>query len=270
MINAYSGIREPTTAELGAWFNQNTTNANMDFLSGSYPVNTTWMDTSSSSVGSSWIKPSRLNDEQLANIWNNPTNNNTGLNDPWGLSESQVIDDDPGLPPIENISQSDSTEIAEEVAEAGETAEETLEAVEAASSSTPWGIAAIINQQLGSAVSQANVEGLRQQVNSDYSQNIQQHGLNVGLNADIIRLQQESSISRQMVGGSLGSFLGPFGALIGQAIAGYNSVNQQALQTAGSFGGWVNPLQTNIVASQTTAGDPGQQIQEDNVDTTNE
>lgn len=197
--------------------------------------------------------------------------------DPWGFigSGNTIIDDnervqstvDHSVQPVEDLSAD---------AEEGEEAINALEAVkipeavaEGAEASTPWGLAAVIAQQLGSVTSQAITAGQENQSANDFASNIQQHGLSTSLNADIIRSQQQQSIRNQEIGGQIGSFFGPLGALIGHAIAGYNSVNQSQLQTAGSFQGWVNPQQTNIVASAQTSQDNGSPNQIDNVDTTN-
>ena len=125
----------------------------------------------------------------------------------------------------------------------------------------------MVNQQLGQATSQAIVKGLQNQSATDYAQNINSHGLNVGLNASIIQSQQENTIRNQETGGLIGSFFGPIGALIGHAVAGYASQNMDQLKTASSFDGMINPQQSNIVSSMTTTGDPGTQTQIDNVDT---
>jgi hypothetical protein len=226
----------------------------------------TYLSTTSSNT--TWQRPDRLSTDAIANLYNRPTTNYQGLNDPWGVSDSPIIDDDERAGSssgetsgIESATR--DTDIAEEAVE-GLTEGEAI-----ASASTPWTLAAIVNQQLGEVTSKAMTTGLQNQSASDYAQNIQQHGLNVGLNAGIIQSQQENTIRNQELGGSIGSFFGPIGALIGHAVAGYASVNQDQLKTAGSFDGMVNPQQSGIVASQTTAGDQGQQTQVDNVDTTN-
>lgn len=202
--------------------------------------------------------------------------------DPWGLEGNPIIDDSEPqsteiAPDTNALVAEKGTSSAEELVEAsGEaTAEDAAElavpsALEAGEAEAgPWGLAAIVSQQVGQATSSAIVSGLQNQSQSDYVQNLNQHGLNVGLNADIIRANQENTIRDQQTGGLIGSFFGPIGALIGHAVAGYASANPGALNTAGSFNGWVNPQQSNIVASQSTAGDPGTNTQVDNVDTSN-
>lgn len=194
--------------------------------------------------------------------------------DPWGFAGNPIIDDDERVQSFTNepeiASTTEAAETAEEAIDATGAVELSEAALAGAEGSTPWGMAAIINQQLGAAVSQSIVSSLQNQSSSDYVQNMQQHGLNVGLNADIIRSQQENVIRNQQVGGTIGSFFGPLGALIGHAIAGYSSGTSSQLATAGSFQGWVNPQQTNIVASAQTSSDNGAQTQVNNVSTTND
>lgn len=213
-------------------------------------INTTFGNTN-------WQRSDRLSSDAIANLYNRPTINNQGYNDPWGVSESPIIDDDERVQ-----SSQEETGNIDSIEEITDTAEEAIEGVETgeaiASASTPWTLAAIVNQQLGEVTSKAITTGLQNQSASDFAQNMGQHGLNVGLNAGIIQSQQENTIRNQELGGSIGSFFGPVGALIGHAVAGYASVNQDQLRTAGSFQGMVNPLQSGIVASQSTAGDLGQ------------
>lgn len=119
--------------------------------------------------------------------------------------------------------------------------------------SGPLGWAAIINQQLGSATNSILSGQDQKAIGGDYAQNIQQHGLNVQLNSEIIRNVQETGARTREAYGAAGSLLGPIGALLGHSVASIASVNPQLLQTASGFGGSVNPSQSGIVASQTTA-----------------
>lgn len=222
---------------------------------------------STTTGNTNWQRPDRLSADAIANLYNRSPSNNQGYNDPWGVSDSPIIDDDERVSSSEEAPRIESTTADADVAE--EAIEGLAEGEAIASSSTPWTLAAIVNQQLGEVTSKAITTGLQNQSAYDYAQNIQQHGLNVGLNAGIVQSQQENTIRNQELGGSIGSFFGPIGALIGHAVAGYASVNQDQLKTAGSFQGMVNPLQSGIVASQTTMGDVGQSTQVDNVDTAN-
>lgn len=251
--------------------NSANTTASFSVMAGTGSTFTPWSYPSKTSSGLSWTKPDR--------IFNSTTDSNaiapnfTRPVDPWGLAGSPIIDDNPEPDYQENefSDNFDPTTTTVETSEA--TAEEATELAipegiaEASASATPWGLAALVNQQLGQATSQAITSGLQNTVNSNYAQNLNQHGLNVGLNADIIRSQQENTIRNQEVGGTIGSFFGPIGALIGHAVAGYANANPNVLDTAGSFQGWINPQQSNIVASQSTAGDPGVETQQDDVDT---
>lgn len=207
--------------------------------------------------------------------------------DPWGLQGNPIIDDNllaqstvdhsesnpepQGLiePQVSQLELEGGTEVADEAAEVLGSVKATEAIADAAGAETPWGLAAIVAQQLGNVTSNAITSGLQNQSIQDFNQNIQQHGLSTSLNAEIIRSQQENTIRNQNIGGQFGSFFGPLGALIGHAIAGYSSANSSQLETAGSFQGWVNPQQSNIVASAQTSSDNGVNTQVDNVDNTN-
>lgn len=229
-------------------------NRNSDFL--------TRNNTYTTSGYPNWIRGPRF----PTDVWATPriTSYDTGNKDPWGIADSPIIDDDEPV-----ASEREAEEVSEVVPQIEEF-EGIAEGAEVASSSTPWGFAAIVNQQLGQATSKAITTQLQNQSSNDYSANMLSHGLNVGLNASIIQQQQENVIRNQELGGTIGSFFGPIGALIGHAVAGFASVNPQLLDTAGSFQGWINPQQSGIVASQTTSGDLGENTQVDNVDTTND
>nr|AXL96891.1 hypothetical protein [Solenopsis invicta virus 2] len=262
----------PTTAtQFTNWYSENFASSGISFLASG---GANWVPGSSSvssSVTPSRVQPARLNQDYASFAQSSPANNQ-GF-DPWGVKDSPIIDDDERVQSNLETETEIPNEAEEGLSETVEAVGEVTTGVEAAEAtaavSTPWTLLAIANQQLGQAVSTAHVSGLQQQSSADYTANMQSHGLNVGLNADLIREQQSQTISRQQAGGSIGSLLGPLGTLIGQAIAGYNSVNQEDLKTAASFNGYINPQMSNIVASQTTSGDAGQATQVDNVDTTN-
>lgn len=258
-------------------------------------INTNLVDrTNSNDLSFPWSSNIQTNRQQgfslFSGKYEQSTNGSSSNNirptfDPWGLKGNPVIDDN--LMQVSTVDHSENlvepttslipesvqldieggTEVAEEAANVLKTAEIPEAVVEGAESSTPWGLAAIVAQQAGSVVSSSIVSGLQNQQTSDFAQNIQQHGLSTTLNANIIHSQQENTIRNQEVGGQIGSFFGPIGALIGHAVAGYASANSQQLATAGSFQGWVNPQQSNIVASAQTSDDNGTNTQIDNVDT---
>ncbi|UHR49691.1 MAG: hypothetical protein GuPV2_gp2 [Guiyang polycipivirus 2] len=131
------------------------------------------------------------------------------------------------------------------------------EAVEVGESSTPFGIAAIVAQQLGSGLNQALNTSLTNQQSQDYLSNINQHGVNVSLNADLIKNAEQQDIDSKSAGGSIGSIVGPLGTLIGRSIAGDVQQAPGYLNTAGSFSGWVNPTDTSISQSASTASPSG-------------
>lgn len=263
-----------SSAQFGTSFISNNNDSNLSFLSSGKNTNSISGSYSNTFGSSSWIRPQRLSTDAIANLYTrNIATDNT--RDPWGLTSSPIIDDDERVQSTVNHQQDENlneglTSEGIGAEEAEELPLEVGEVAEAAGASTPWGLAAIVNQQLGQATSQAITKGLQNQSTSDYASNINSHGLNVGLNASIIQSQQENTIRNQETGGLIGSFFGPIGALIGHAVAGYASQNMDQLKTAGSFDGMINPQQQNIVSSMTTTGDPGIQTQVDNVDTGND
>nr|WPV03045.1 hypothetical protein [buhirugu virus 17] len=165
-------------------------------------------------------------------------------------------------PTLEELSS--PTGIAEETGvEASQLAAETVEVAE---SSTPWGLAAIINQQIGQGVNSILTSQSQNVSSQDYMQNINQHGVNVGLNASLIQNQQEQTIRNQQSYGNFGSILGPVGTLIGHAIAGTVQANPSIFNTAASSSGWINPTDTVAANSASSATQSGQSTMIDNVD----
>lgn len=148
-----------------------------------------------------------------------------------------------------------------------EIAEGAVEATEVAadSSAGPMGLALMVNQQIGNALTSGMASSQQVQSNSDYVHNMQQHGLNVGLDASLIMQNQQSTIRNQETAGTIGSLFGPIGALIGHSIAGVVSANPDLLTNSGSFQGAVNASDSNIVASQTTQSLAGDSTLVDNV-----
>lgn len=132
------------------------------------------------------------------------------------------------------------------------------EAEEVGASSTPLGIAALINQQVGQGLNQALTASMQNTQSQDYIQNIQQHGVNVQLNADLIKSAEQQTIDAKTAGGNLASLFGPLGTIIGRAAAGTVQQNSNFLNTDASFSGWVNPSDTGIANSASTADPSGQ------------
>lgn len=180
-----------------------------------------------------------------------------------GRAITSIADED--IRPVD-----DAEEVLEKAAPESEEATEAIEAVSAGESiaegSNPVGLALIVNQQLGQAVNSTMTQGTEQQITSDMVHNSQQNGLNVGLNSQLIRSTQEQTRSNQDLGGTIGSLFGPLGALIGHAIAGTVQPSPNLLNTANSFGGALNPSDTNVVDSASTASLSGQSNLVDNVD----
>ena len=103
---------------------------------------------------------------------------------------------------------------------------------------------------------------------ADYQQNINQHGVGIGLNADLIRQNQQQTISSKDSAGAIGSFFGPIGILIGRSLAGNNQPDQNVLKTDNSFEGRVDPTDTGIAGSASTTAASGVSSMVDTVDTT--
>lgn len=119
--------------------------------------------------------------------------------------------------------------------------------------SGPLAVAAMLNQVAGGAVNSAMAGADQSTINSDFLHNIQQHGLNTTLNANIIKQGQETKAASASAFGSAGAALGPLWAALGHALGlGGESVNPDTLRNSASFGGAIDASQEGIVASQTT------------------
>lgn len=200
----------------------------------------------------------------------------TGLTRTWDDVERRVAENSAAqkgeeLTSIDNqrtteqeLASGITSESAEEASE--ELTAEALEGEEVADiGAGPIGFALMANQQIGNAVSMG-LEGSQNQIsNQNYVANSSQHGLNVGLNASLIRSNQEAQIRSQTNGAFAGSMFGPLGALIGHAIGGVMASNPSILDTAASFQGAVNPSDTGIVASETTAAMTGESTMQDDI-----
>lgn len=127
------------------------------------------------------------------------------------------------------------------------------------------GMAALVAQQIGGAIAQGQAAKTENQIQADRFQNLNQHGLNTQLNADLITSHQEATKNSQLTGGMIGSLFGPVGALIGSAAASVISANPNLFDTARGFGGGVNPTDTGISATMNTSGATGESTMVDNV-----
>lgn len=234
-----------------------------DFLDASFPF-------MSNSMGFNFLNPSDL----YSVGFKSSSTDESGVNEFAGSSTASTISDsgytieDGTVVPKFN----DVADLSEVTNTTGE-AEEAIEAVSSgeaiAEGSNPVGLALLVNQQLGSAVNNTMNQGTEQQITKDMIINSQQNGLNVGLNTQLVRAAQEQTRSNQDLGGTIGSLFGPLGALIGHAIAGVVQPDANLLNTANSFQGAVNPSDTGVVASASTASLTGQSNLVDNVDTAN-
>lgn len=130
--------------------------------------------------------------------------------------------------------------------------------------SGPASMAAYVSQQIGQSIAAAQSTATENQIQSDFGSNVKQHGVNVGLNAEIIRNAGEANRNRAETYGTIGSLFGPIGALIGHAIG--SSMNYTPdLNTAASFSGNVNPTDNRVANSASTVAPSGQSNMIDNV-----
>nr|QWY81624.1 MAG: hypothetical protein [Polycipiviridae sp. XZN141292] len=159
----------------------------------------------------------------------------------------------------------DSPVIGEEIGE--DTVAELSEAgsVAALGETGPIGLAVLANQQIGQAVASSLEASQKDVVAQDYSANLGQHGLNVDMNAGLIRNNQEATIQSQASAAFAGSMFGPLGALIGHAIGGVMPADPTSFLTASSFNGSIDPSDTGIVASETTMATTGQSTMQDDI-----
>lgn len=119
--------------------------------------------------------------------------------------------------------------------------------------SGPLAVAAMLNQVAGGAVNSAMAGADQSTINSDFLHNVQQHGLNTTLNANIIKQGQETKAASANAFGSAGAAFGPIWAALGHALGlGGESVNPDSLRNSASFGGAIDASREGIVASQTT------------------
>lgn len=159
-----------------------------------------------------------------------------------------VVDDSISL-----LSETDS--VAQAAAVGSGAASTALSGISSAAG--PLGLAFMVSQQLGQATNSVLTSSQESANTERFLANSTQHGLNVGLNANLIQAANDQTARSQSLWGSAGSLFGPIGALIGHAVAGTVSANPSLLQTSNSFQGAVNPQQSGIVASQSTVS-PGQ------------
>lgn len=130
------------------------------------------------------------------------------------------------------------------------------------------GMAAIATQQLGQGIGQVMTANTENQIQKDFAQNQQSHGVNVGLNSSLIRENAETIKGSMNAGANVGALFGPIGALIGHAIGGISQSNPDLLKTAVTTGGQFNPSDTGIANSASTRGITGNSTLVDNVGNT--
>lgn len=186
------------------------------------------------------------------------------------LTEEAPVTSEISAPNISPSSTELSNEVTagEELVEDSETAVEATETgLEVAEGSTGVGLLAILNQQLGMATASAMEASQNSQVTADFQHNILQQGMGSTEQANLIKEQESSNVSKQTAFASIGSILGPLGSLVGQAIGQsvYQPQNPYDLNTANSFQGMINPQDTGVVQSLNTDMMTGETQQVENV-----
>lgn len=286
-MNAFTG--HPSTSNLfGMEHSAFANNSNLSFLSNPMGLSFFGNSNNSANIKNSIFKTDTISDSAAsANSTRFSSASNVrsvDLDKLWGIGEDNPIIDDNAVK--EQSYLESKTEATDETgdrmedletgtgneAEGGAidtdiTIEEGIaEGAEVASAGTPWGLAALINQQVGASFNNAITTGQENQSSQDFQQNMNQHGVNVSLNANLLQQQQQQTIKADSAGGAIGSIFGPLGVLIGHAVAGTVQANPNLFNTAGSSQGWVNPTDTTASNSASTASLSGQSTMVDNVD----
>nr|UMO75664.1 MAG: hypothetical protein [Polycipiviridae sp.] len=158
---------------------------------------------------------------------------------------------------------SEGVEATLEFVETGAEAVET--GAEVAEGFSGYGIAAIINQQLGQATANAMNASMKEGIASDFAHNTIQQGMGAQLQSNIIEKNENANVENISSIAGIGSILGPAGAAAGNAIGSAIFTPQSAyMNTANSFNGMVNPQDTGIVQSLNTSDATGQTQMIDN------
>lgn len=135
----------------------------------------------------------------------------------------------------------------------------------ASSAAGPIGLAAQVSQALGEAVgSQLNVrdQGISQQ---DYQHNIQQYSVANSQNAKAIAGAQANAIANRSSAASIGSLFGPIGALAGYYGAKLTESGERGKVEVNSFAGGVDPTDSGIARSSSTANPSGKSDFKDSI-----
>lgn len=124
----------------------------------------------------------------------------------------------------------------------------------------PATIAMMASQQIGSGIASQFASSDEERVAEVSAQNSSVHGLNAGLNSSLVTSTGYANANNDRSLSSLGATLmGPVGAIIGHAISAATTspVSEDLLKNDNSFEGRVNPQDSGIVASQSTAAATG-------------
>lgn len=131
--------------------------------------------------------------------------------------------------------------------------------------SGPIGLAAQVSQGIGEAIGSSlrnRDEGISQK---DYEFNSQQYSVGNQQNANAIRQSQKVSIDNRANAAGIGSLFGPIGALAGYFASSLLADSQRGVFNVNSFAGSVDPTDSSIAKTQSTANPSGESIMRDQV-----
>lgn len=280
-----NGYHPSSTVNFGSQYIQTADDSSLSFLSN--PMGLSFFGSTSSQASNiksntGLMQFSNQRDySQTSRFSQTPNVRQNDLDRIWGIGEDNTIIDDDQVKEnsyFENANEigqlsSDAPtsieETAESAAEIGkdvETVEGIAEGAEIATSATPWGLLALLNTQIGQTLNSAISTAQQNQSSQDYQSNMNQHGVNVALNAGLIQQQQNQTIRSGESGGAIGSLFGPIGTLIGHAVAGTVQANPGIFNTAASSQGWINPTNSVAVGSASAAAVADDSTMQDNVD----
>lgn len=203
-----------------------------------------------------FLQPSQLDSDSFFRDIMSPKNDSAPDEPPPSYDSIEKLDP---LTTPEAYDAESAARMADEFAEGSEIAE----AAEAATTSLagPATIAMMVGQQLGSAVSSgvSNIE--EQKVTNAMVYNSQLPGIGSGQQTSLIQSNMQQNVNSDRTAMNIGALVaGPLGALIGHAVASAyfsSPLSSQSLETAYLFGGRVNPQDTGVAASLSTAAASG-------------
>lgn len=277
-----NGLHPSTSINFGTQYSTTVNDPSLSFLSNpmglsffgnsnsqasntaNFSISNKFSNSGSTSVYSRFGTTSNVRQVNLNQLWDigrdNPIIDDDEIREQSWLQNRPDFEEAPSDSP--QLPESEITEATPEI----EIAEGIAEGAEVASSATPWGLLALLNTQMGQSLNSAITTGQQNQASQDYQNNMNQHGVNVALNASLIQQNQEQTIRAGESGGAIGSLFGPIGTLIGHAVAGTVQANPSLFATAASSSGWVDPTNSTAANSASTASVANDSTMQDNVD----